>query len=1056
MQKYRFFKLMIAAALTCSYLPVTNAFALESSESGITDISAVSDVSWCGNIPGYGTYPQRSISTIYLTYSDEVDGSKLDTDSYTVVDQLYPDEEINIEDISVSGKTVTLEVETETSAGVLTAPGGNFRRYINDFTVTSQVDVYNLVKEVISLKGSQIEFHDEDITHIASDEFQDYIVKSENSDNNIYVKYYLPENYDENRLYPMVVHHTGGGQHYRTDTPDAVLYGSDNFGVELDIDLVPKTFSVEAPEDTIVITIQCLANNKPENYSPGKDINQIVHYFMDNYAVDADRIYAIGNSQGGIDLSEAVYLEPDLYAAYLPCNTSIVSGDKSSEDTEAYQLTVEYCQAYVDQEVAIWFHRGENDFTGPYSEVTIPYNILIDLYQEAGYSEEEISQLVKQTMYTNADFEALGSTYYHGATGLMCLNQDAITWLYQQTKTDNNLTLVHQVDYEQSVIYQYDAKNKMDETTTNVTYTPSYLIFPDQSLDAKEADQLLTDLGLITHLDTYATQAFIINPIQDQYASEDVQVYLDVIDNIVGPNPNLKVIALGNGATFFNQYLSQYDWPVAGIMLYGGETGVTPKYSVPAYISNASMNTVKMYIESNLASHVDTDGNLTTYTNPNNSYEKVVYQANQENLNQAFQNAWTYIFSQNARIGNIGGTFYSMIPSEERTFQYVDFVTPKSLNITRKVVVEDLNDNGQNSLWYEYLPAQTLKANEGTVPVVLLLHGNGNDPRTQFESSGWAQVAADNGIILIEPEWQGSTIGGYAFEAMTTNDSSSKDNDIITMLNRVFEKYPQIDKSRVYVEGLSRGGLNSIDLGLLYPEVFAGVGIHSSGIADNLVDFDQVATIANQNAEQYDMPVYFVTGAMDHNHFVPFYGEDVDVSAYNAIRLYMQLNDMNVIDRESLKQEDNPYFGMILENYGAIPNEGLCQMYGGTLTNDNQVAISLNVVDDWGHWNYEFDAQMMWNFFKQYQRDTETKEIIFTGESVDEETKNPSDEDTTDSIVDIEETSDNPKEPSESNETPTDVVHTSDMSMINLYITMCMITLVMGLITLGVQKKKIL
>lgn len=64
---------------------------------------------------------------------------------------------------------------------------------------------------------------------------------------------------------------------------------------------------------------------------------------------------------------------------------------------------------------------------------------------------------------------------------------------------------------------------------------------------------------------------------------------------------------------------------------------------------------------------------------------------------------------------------------------------------------------------------------------------------------------------------------------MTVNDSSTKDNDIITMLNTVFEKYPQIDQSRVYVEELSRGGLNAIDLGLTNIEIFAGVMALSIG-----------------------------------------------------------------------------------------------------------------------------------------------------------------------------------------------------------------------------------
>lgn len=1027
MFKKKLLKFFIAVTVSLSCLPVFNVSANDLNETGIVDVSAVSDVSWCGNIPGYGTYPQRAISKIYLKYSQEIDKTKLNTSSFKVVDMAYQEEELIVEAIEVSGNTIRLDVSTQSSAGVLTAPGGNFRRYVSDFTVVQNDDILNMAGEVISPKDEIIDFHRDDITNIASDEFKDYIVKSENSDNNIYVKYYLPENYNENKNYPMVVHHTGGGQHYRTDSPDEQLYGKDNFGVELDIDLVPKTFSVNGLEDTIVVTIQCLANNKPENYSAGKDINQIVHYFIENFAVDKDRVYAIGNSQGGIDLSDAIYFEPELYAAYLPCNTSIVSGDKSSQDTLAYKKSVEYCQAYVDNEVAIWFHRGENDFTGPYSEVTIPYNILVELYQKVGYSENDIAELVKQTNYSNADFEAIGSKYYHGATGLMCLNQEAINWLYKQTKNDNTETLVHLVDYKQTKVYQYDAKNLMDEYTTNVTYTPSYIIFPDQSLNAKQADQLLEELGIINHLNEYATQAFIINPKNTNYSQEDVEVYLDILDKVVGPNPNVKIIGIKNGATFVNQYINQYTWGIAGIMLYDGKGGLAPKYSIPTYISQSENTVVEAYKKANQATNEIRNNNLITYVNPNNAYEMVVNQTKDESLMEAFQNAWKNIFSNNARVGNIGGTFYSMTPSMEREFQYVDFVTPESLNMNRYVIAKDLNGNGQNSLWYEYLPQQTLKAKEGSVPVVLMLHGNNNDPRTQFESSGWAQIASGNGIILIEPEWQGSKINGYEFEAMTANDSSTKENDIITMLNAVFEKYPQIDQSRVYVEGLSRGGLNAIDLGLTNTEVFAGVGIHSSGIAENLVDLDAVSKFAAENASKYDMPVYYVTGSKDHNRFVPFYNQDADTSAYNAIKLFQQLNNMEVIERSNLKAEDNVYFGMKLNDYGEIANNGLCKMYGGTLSNDRQVSISLNVVDDWGHWNYEFNAKMMWDFFKQYQRDSQTKEII-----VNNSNKEP------------QQPIDNKTPSSESSATLNTAVKTGDQSMLSLYIQSIIMVLSIG------------
>lgn len=58
----------------------------------------------------------------------------------------------------------------------------------------------------------------------------------------------------------------------------------------------------------------------------------------------------------------------------------------------------------------------------------------------------------------------------------------------------------------------------MDEYTTNVTYTPSYIIFPDKSINDKQTDELLQELGIINHLNECATQAFVVNPQNTTYS----------------------------------------------------------------------------------------------------------------------------------------------------------------------------------------------------------------------------------------------------------------------------------------------------------------------------------------------------------------------------------------------------------------------------------------------------------------------------------------------------------------------------------------------------------
>lgn len=531
-------------------------------------------------------------------------------------------------------------------------------------------------------------------------------------------------------------------------------------------------------------------------------------------------------------------------------------------------------------------------------------------------------------------------------------------------------------------VYVYNVSSKMNEYTEAATSKPTYIIYPDEAVDLQKADKLLDTIGIKDHLDKYATSAYIVNPGEDGYTQEENNDYLNVVDTCIGASMNTKVIGIGSGADFVNQYVSQKDWMLAGIMTYGGtQKAVTPKYSVPVYISNGVENSEEPYIKANKTDKTISNGNITEYYSSTNKFEKVVINTKDETIDEAFDNAWKYVFSNNGRFGNITGTFYTMKDSQERPFEYTTFFMAEKYGFTRNVVKEDLDGDGVKSLWYEYNTKVTSNAEKGTIPLVIMLHGNGNDPRTQIETSGWAEVAAENNIMLVEPEWQGSTIGGYAYDPMTNDDSSTDDNDIITLVNKLKEKYPQIDASRIYIEGLSRGSRNSLHIGLVHPEVFAGLGVHSGGINAEFVD--GLGEYVNKNASQYDMPVYMVIGTKDVFNYLPCGTNSGGASIQVALQYYQKLNDLPV----TTEFRSDEYYGVQLENYHSVDNFGSLVIKSGTLTNAKGVSISLNAIENFGHWNYEPTATEMWNFFKQYSRDIKTGEIIVAGNN--EESKNP-------------------------------------------------------------------
>ena len=71
----------------------------------------------------------------------------------------------------------------------------------------------------------------------------------------------------------------------------------------------------------------------------------------------------------------------------------------------------------------------------------------------------------------------------------------------------------------------------------------------------------------------------------------------------------------------------------------------------------------------------------------------------------------------------------------------------------------------------------------------------------------------------------------------------------------------------------------------------------------------------------------------------------------------------------------NEYYGIRLDNEQWI-KLGVKDTLEGTLSNENGVIMKFAAIKDQAHWNYKPEAQYMWNFFKNYQRDIQTGELI--------------------------------------------------------------------------------
>ena len=143
--------------------------------------------------------------------------------------------------------------------------------------------------------------------------------------------------------------------------------------------------------------------------------------------------------------------------------------------------------------------------------------------------------------------------------------------------------------------------------------------------------------------------------------------------------------------------------------------------------------------------------------------------------------------------------------------------------------------NGGKLTGYFYWPASqpTLL---GKRALVLVLHGCQQTAANDVINSGtdggynWKTVADKYGAVIIAPNAPGNVYANHCWDYASTNHNRTSGHDavLLDVVNR-FVTDPQyaIDPNQVYVTGLSSGGGETMALGCLAPDVFAGIGINA-------------------------------------------------------------------------------------------------------------------------------------------------------------------------------------------------------------------------------------
>lgn len=484
--------------------------------------------------------------------------------------------------------------------------------------------------------------------------------------------------------------------------------------------------------------------------------------------------------------------------------------------------------------------------------------------------------------------------------------------------------------------------------------SPDYVIFPDSRCSVQQAHHLLIEMHIDSLISKYSGRIYFFNPLSDNYDVEkDFDQYVHLMNHI-RTTANLKIIGIGRGATFVNRAIASHAGNVAGIVTIGGRPAQIKGGSpVPVYVAGKNAEAVALNYKKLNAGHP--------------LYKVEMDLRRDASLGEIIDSSWERLLSWNYRYNNLGHTWYVGEDFESHgDYEILPYVMPERMGLNRNVMVEDVCGNGEKYLWYEYIPTEIGNKGYASVPLVVLLHGHGNDPRTQAETSGFLSIAERERFAVVEMEWQGSK----DFPAMHLDG-------IEATVRHLLEKYPQLDPSRIYACGLSAGAITATSLGIRKSHMFAAVGAQSAGMWPDYFfgpTSQMLTDEAIQKAGSVDTPYFSVLGLADD--VVPFKSDNLPTNSYlSAWKAYEIMNNLPITDL--LDFDAHPVFGVRLTRvHDFVSNQGI-SYHSGDMEKDGVPYVRIVAVDNYGHWNFYPGSEMMWEYFTHFSRDSKSKVLRY-------------------------------------------------------------------------------
>ncbi len=119
-----------------------------------------------------------------------------------------------------------------------------------------------------------------------------------------------------------------------------------------------------------------------------------------------------------------------------------------------------------------------------------------------------------------------------------------------------------------------------------------------------------------------------------------------------------------------------------------------------------------------------------------------------------------------------------------------------------------------------YTPAAVKAGGAAKSPALLWIHG-GPEAQDGFRFDGWAQYLAQQGYVVLEPNYRGSSGYGEVFRNLNVEDSNGGEIDDVAQGAKYLVERGLVDPKRIAIGGGSHGGTMTAYAVVRYPDLFA-------------------------------------------------------------------------------------------------------------------------------------------------------------------------------------------------------------------------------------------